>query len=186
MSTWHPTTEAAKQPTKRNGPDKDQSDSAEFGTAFHGGRRTTPISTKTHHLSNHTPNGTRPPLIASHMASTIWHTVEFSRNRRASPRDLSISSERLCRSESYLAFRPLPATLSGDRLRAWSPSPDRFGAHEAPVNTFGGGHPRDQPPWFDPRCPFLPLGRHREHYARVAAGGKSLRGDPRHQTRRSR
>ena len=34
----------------------------------------------------------RPPrhIGASHMASTTWHTVEFSRNRRASVRDLSI------------------------------------------------------------------------------------------------
>ena len=120
------------------------------------------------------------------MASTIWHTVEFSRNRRASPRDLSISSERLCRSESYLAFGPLLATRSGSDLRAGSPSPSGFRAHEAPGSTIGGGHPRDQPPWFDPRCPFLPLGRHREHYARVAAGGKSRRGDPGHQTRSAR
>src|SRR4051794_5856879 len=35
--------------------------------------------------TTHTPNQ-RPGThtIASHMASTIWHTVEFSRNRRAS------------------------------------------------------------------------------------------------------
>ena len=32
---------------------------------------------------------------AGHMASTTWHTVEFSRNRRASPQDLAILGERL-------------------------------------------------------------------------------------------
>src|SRR3954451_11521042 len=120
MAPHHRSSEATDT---RNGPDKDQSDSAEQGIAPHGGEETTPISTKTHHLSNHTPNGTRRPLIASHMASTIWHTVEFSRNRRASPRDLSISSERLCRSEAYLAFRPLPATLSGKRSAGLEPVP---------------------------------------------------------------
>ena len=184
MSTWHPTTQSSEATDTRNGPDKDRSDSAEF---WHRTptevEDTTPISTKTHHPPTPPPRtGTRHHQIASHMASTIWHTVEFSRNRRASPRDLSISSERLCRSESYLAFGPLPATRLGQHLRAWSPSPSGFRAHEAPGSTSGGGHPRDQPPWFDPRCPFLPLGRHREHYARVAAGGKSRRGDPRHQT----
>src|SRR3954471_12691004 len=72
----------------RNGPDKDQSDSAELWhrppTEVEERHQSQPRPTT---FSNHTPHGTRPPQIASHMASTIWHTVEFSRNRRASPRD---------------------------------------------------------------------------------------------------
>jgi len=79
-------------------------------------------------------------------------------------------------------FGRFPPPSRASWLRAGSPSPSGFRAHEAPVSTSGGGHPRDQPPWFDPRCPFLPLGRHREHYAGVAAGGKARRGDPGHQT----
>ena len=181
MAPHHP--KAAEQPTHEMVPIRTVQIRLNFDAA-------PPRRWKTRHLSQPRPTTHRPPhpngpkhhQIASHMASTIWHTVEFSRNRRASPRDLSISSERLCRSESYLAFGPLPATCSGS-ICGPEPVPIRFRAHEAPENTSGGGHPRDQPPWFDPRCPFLPLGRHREHYARVAAGGKSLLGDPRHQTR---
>jgi hypothetical protein len=127
----------------RNGPDKDRSDSAEFWPRHPTEVETTePISTKTHHPPNTPPRtGQNIHQIASHMASTIWHTVEFSRNRRASPRDLSISSERLCRSESYLAFGPLPATCSGS-ICGPEPVPIRFRAREAPENTGGGGHPR--------------------------------------------
>jgi hypothetical protein len=185
MAPHHQSSEATDT---RNGPDKDRSDSAECRSRHPTEVETTePISTKTHHPQNTPPRtGQNIHQIASHMASTIWHTVEFSRNRRASPRDLSISSERLCRSESYLAFRPLPATLSGKLSAGLEPVPHPASGRTKRLSArAGGGHPRDQPPWFDPRCPFLPLGRHREHYARVAAGGKSRRGDPGHQTVRS-
>ena len=60
-----------------------QSDSAVHGIA--------PTEVEERHRSQprpttiHTPtHRARTLQIASHMASTIWHTVEFSRNRRAS------------------------------------------------------------------------------------------------------
>ena len=124
----------------RNGPDKDRSDSAEF---WH--RTPTEVEDNGTYLNQDPPPSTPPPQtgqdihqIASHMASTIWHTVEFSRNRRASPRDLSISSERLCRSESYLAFGPLPATRSGSMLRAVEPVPDPASGRTKRLSTRSG------------------------------------------------
>src|SRR6478752_8041997 len=92
MSTWHPNTKALKQPTKRNGPTGSTrrtnqirlyvaSPSTEVEERHPSQPRPTTINTP-----DHRP---RTSQIASHMASTIWHTVEFSRNRRASPPDLS-------------------------------------------------------------------------------------------------
>src|SRR5690242_1994754 len=107
MSTWHPTTKAAEQPTHETVPIRTNQIRLNCGTAFHGGSRNGTNLNQDPPHQHPTPKRSRPHPQASHMASTIWHTVEFSRNRRASPRDLSISSERLCRSESYLAFRPL-------------------------------------------------------------------------------
>ena len=84
----------------------------------------------------------RTPPQTSHMASTIWHTVEFSRNRRASPRDLSTRPRGFVVPESYLAFRPHLATLSGCSCGPWKPVP-----HTAPGRTkrregrSRGGHP---------------------------------------------
>ena len=114
MSTWHPTTEAVKQPTHEMVPIRTVQIRLNFGPATPRRWRQRNLSQpRPTTLKHPNPNGPTHHQIASHMASTIWHTVEFSRNRRASPRDLSISSERLCRSESYLAFGPLPATCSG-------------------------------------------------------------------------
>src|SRR5688572_14238373 len=111
MAPHHP--KAAEQPTHEMVPIRTVQIRLNVGIA-------PPRRWKTRHLSQPRPTTLQHPhpnrqkhhQIASHMASTIWHTVEFSRNRRASPRDLSISSERLCRSESYLAFGPPLATRS--------------------------------------------------------------------------
>ena len=144
MAPHHP--KAVKQPTHEMVPIRTVQIRLNFDAA-------PPRRWKTRHLSqprpttlqHPNPNGPTHHQIASHMASTIWHTVEFSRNRRASPRDLSISSERLCRSESYLAFGPLPATLFGRHLRAGSPSPPASGRTKrletrAGVATLGTSH----------------------------------------------
>ena len=90
MSTWHPTTEAAEQPTHEMVPIRTVQIRLNFDAA-------PPRRWKTRHLSQPRPttlqhphpNGPKHHQIASHMASTIWHTVEFSRNRRASPQDPS-------------------------------------------------------------------------------------------------
>ena len=74
-------TDKTKRPHRFN--PADQSDSAVHGIAPHGGEK--------RHRSQPRPTTINTPdqrprtsQIASHMASTIWHTVEFSRNRRAS------------------------------------------------------------------------------------------------------
>src|SRR4051812_17386732 len=113
MAPHHP--KAAKQPTHEMVPIRTVQIRLNFGPATPRRWRQRNLSQPRPTTQQHPhPNGQRHHQRASHMASTIWHTVEFSRNRRASPRDLSISSERLCRSESYLAFGPPPATRSGN------------------------------------------------------------------------
>ena len=61
----------------------------------------------------------RPGLDTKNMASTTWHTVEFSRNRRASSSTLRSSSEALfsLRSSIYQAFSaPLTTVVAVEIL----------------------------------------------------------------------
>jgi hypothetical protein len=73
MFTRHQPTEAGQQQTQRTDP-KVQSDSASKRTRQ-------PTGWAPHPNLNHQPT---PQHGTGHMASTTWHTVEFSRNRRAS------------------------------------------------------------------------------------------------------
>ena len=88
MSTWHPTTQ--RQRSNRQNERTNQfypaspSDSAVHGIAqprrWKKRHRSQPRPTRS---ATPPPKGDKTHHVASHMASTIWHTVEFSRNRRA-------------------------------------------------------------------------------------------------------
>ena len=99
----------------------------------------------------------RPPrhIGASHMASTTWHTVEFSRNRRASPQDLPILSKRLVRFPfAPRRLGPVYCTRSPGSseppLRAALPpgswAPDRTRGARSTCDLIGVGRLRDRPP----------------------------------------
>jgi hypothetical protein len=136
MFTRHQPTEAGQQQTQRTDP-KVQSDSASKRTRQ-------PTGWAPHPNLNHQPT---PQHGTGHMASTTWHTVEFSRNRRASPRDLAIPSQRLvCSPRSPwrsggFATLPDPRGLRNhpcELIRGLtSQAADASRAHEAPLDQSG-------------------------------------------------
>ncbi len=169
MSTWHPPTKAGRQPTHETAP-KGQSDSAVK-------RRPDPRGwTSLLNLNQDPPHETARWTI---LASTTWHTVEFSRNRRASARAFRLFVR------GFVVLH-----LTGPSRRPRPPSRASGGGRRPIPNCAAGalsscGSVRGRPPagpatGIVPRCPFLPAGRHREHYAGPGAGGKSGSGDPRH------
>ena len=106
------------------------------------------------------------------MASTTWHTVEFSRNRRASFR----TSVRPGGNLSNLAVPILcvkPPCVACRSVRAASGASHLAGDEVVGSASSGGCHLRDQPP-LRLRCPFLPAGRRREHYAARCLERKSV------------
>ena len=85
LAPHHP--KAARQPTKRNGLTGSTRQTNQIRLFM----ASPPTEVKERHRSQPRPTTINTPnhrpetsQIASHMASTIWHTVEFSRNRRAS------------------------------------------------------------------------------------------------------
>src|SRR4051794_39377099 len=104
------------------------------------------------------------------MASTIWHTVEFSRNRRASPPDLSTRPRGfVVLKPTWLFGRSPPPSRAASAGLKPVPRP-YFRAHEAPEIQFEGWPPLGTSHRGSIRGVRSSLsGRHREQYARGAA-----------------
>ena len=177
MSTWHQPTKAGQQPTNETAnPPLTKGRPIRFGR-----------------IRNPEPHGVRTRLQSQPRPTkrqAIWHrllgTLLSSQGTDALSSRPAGPSREAFRFPAYqivfLVCRPLPVNRFPDSLSAFttlagfsSPPdhpvcdarcpPDRFRGARSSWISFGGGRLRDQPPRFDPRCPFLPAGRPREHYA---------------------
>ena len=143
-----------------------------------------------HNQPNHpTGNQASHATGTKNLALTNKHTVEFSNNRHTPTQHHPTGQNLAWGNFSNLPDPRCPFQLGvpSSEGRPWSQQPrTSSGRAKHPVD-LRGNRPGDQPPsrMIETRCPFLPAGRHREHYAGSGGGGKSGSGDPRHQSART-
>src|SRR6478735_7955904 len=127
MSTWHPTTKAAGQPTHETVPIRTNQIRLNCGTVFHGGRRNGT------NLNQDPPHQHPTPKRAEHIRKrAIWHrlfgTLLSSQGTDAHPsRPFNLSGG----NRSNLAERPRPVKSPRQRRFSWGgtlvPRPDAPG-----------------------------------------------------------
>ena len=171
MSISHPAPEDARKQTHEEAPQEQPQETIQSGK-----KQTHPQRGQAHFTPTPTPPHESRTTRDTHkkskqLASTTWHTVEFSKIRRAPSWLLSsLTGLHYCTRTSSLSRIRYEA---GDRAEC---APHAHPGADAPDGRSGGGHPRDQPSFSAERfrCPFLPAGRQREDYGRGQAASNRL------------